>query len=132
MLQDLVHDVVEAREWSWSVVGLIVILTGLLIRGVLLRGILRGIKIRNRSWYSRTQKHYQKRALVGWIFFILFAAGITLFWRFETVFLKYLSSFKWLVIFTSFLLLSLFLHLRAYASAIVESVEENIAADKDI
>ena len=132
MIRDLLHAIVEDREWSWSVVGLFAILMGLLIRGILLSDILRGIKIRNRSWHKRAQAHYQRRAMIGWIFFILFVLGTILFWRFEAVFLRYLSALRWLLIFISLLIIALFLHLRAYACAIVEAVEEHVAADKDI
>lgn len=132
MIQDLVRATLDGREWSWSVVGLFAIVGGLLIRSILLRDILRGIKIRNRSWYKRAQTHYQRRAIVGWWFFILFVFGMMLFWRFEAAFLRYLTFFQWMLVFGSLLVLTLFSHLRAYARAIVEAVEENIAADKDI
>ena len=132
MLKAIIHSIVEGKEWSWSIVGLFVILVGLAIRGMLLRDILRGMKIRNRNWYRRTQEHYQERAIMGWIFFLFFAIGIMLLWRFETFFLRYFTFAQWISIFIGLLALSLFCHLKAYAKAIVEAVQENVAADKDI
>ena len=88
MISSLLHSIVEGKQWSWSLVGLAVILLGLLIRSFLLRDILRGIKIRNRSWYRRAQTHYQERAILGWIFFALFAVGALLLWRVDAVFLR--------------------------------------------
>jgi len=132
MMQAILHAIIEGKEWSWSVIGLVSILAGLIMRGFLLRDILRGMKIRNRSWYKRTQEYYQGRAILGWIFFICFAVGTMLLWRFEAFFLRYLNSLQWMLILTSLFVLSLFCHLRAYARAIVEAVQENVAADKDI
>ncbi|MBI4373016.1 MAG: hypothetical protein HY585_04750 [Candidatus Omnitrophica bacterium] len=131
-MEDLSRAVWEGREWSWSVAGLFAIIIGLLIRGLFLRDILHGIKIRNRSWYKRAQAHYQQRAILGWVFFILFILGVMLFWRFESFFLNYLRAAQWFVVFVTLLVISLFLHLRAYARALVEAVEDNVAADKDI
>lgn len=132
MIQDILQAITDGREWSWSVIGILAILAGLTVRAILLRDILHGMKIRNREWYQRTQLYYQKRSLVGWIFFILFVTGTTLLWRFETVFLIYLNSSQWLLVLLALLVLSLICHLRAYARAIVEAVDEHMAADKDI
>ncbi len=132
MTKSIFHSIVEGREWSWSVIGLIVILIGLIIRSALLRDILLGMKIRNQNWYRRTQEHYQGRAIIGWIFFILFAVGTMLLWRFETFFLRYFTIVQWVSILAALFVLSLFCHLRAYAKAIVEAVQENVAMDKDI
>ncbi|MBI4368315.1 MAG: hypothetical protein HY588_02865 [Candidatus Omnitrophica bacterium] len=132
MMSSLLHSIVEGKQWSWSLVGLAVILLGLLIRSILLRDILRGIKIRNRSWYRRAQAHYQERALLGWVFFALFAVGAMLLWRFDTFLLRYLSLLQWVLILAALLVSALFCHLRAYARAIVDAVQENVATDKDI
>ena len=132
MIRAIIYEIIEGKEWSWSVIGLVSILGGLSIRAFLLRDILRGMKVRNRSWYRRTQEHYQGRAILGWIFFICFAVGTMLLWRFEPFFLRYLSSLEWMLVLAGLFVLSLFCHLRAYAKAIVEAVQENIAADKDI
>ena len=78
----------EGKEWSWSVVGMIAVLAGLVLRGIIMRDILRGIKIRNRNWYQRAQAHYQKRSLIGWICFMVFAGGIMIQWRFPDFFLQ--------------------------------------------
>ena len=132
MTQALIRAIVEGKEWSWSVIGLITILGGLLIRSILLRDILRGMKIRNRNWYKRTQEHYQGRAIWGWIFFTFFAVGTMLLWRYETFFLRYLRFSQWALVLAALFAASLFCHLRAYARALVEAVQENVAADKDI
>ena len=129
---DILRAIVEGREWSWSVVGLFILVVGLAIRSALIGDVLRGLKIRNRNWYKRTQVHYQERAVFGWMFFAFCVVGAMLLWRFETFFLQYLNLLQWgLILLVSFVL-SLFCHLRAYARAIVEAVEEHVADDKDI
>ena len=129
---EMIEAIVRSRDWSWSLIGLFDIVGGLMVRSFLLRDILRGMKIRNRSWYERTQDHYQRRAVLGWIFFLFFALGTMLFWRFELFFLRFLNLFQWVLVLTGLLVLSLFSHLRAYARAIVEAVEESVGTDKDL
>ena len=46
--------------------------------------------------------------------------------------MTYLKLMEWIFILVTLFGLSLFSHLRAYARAIVEAVEENIATDKEI
>lgn len=132
MIKTMIRAIIEEKEWSWSIIGLVSISAGLLIRSFLLRDILKGMKIRNWSWYQRTLEHYQGRAIFGWIFFIFFVIGTMLLWRFETFFLRYFTFVQWITIFIGLLVLSILCHLKAYAKAIVEAVQENVAADKDI
>lgn len=132
MISETIRAIETGREWSWSVIGLIAILAGLVIRSLILRDVLRNIKIRNRSWYQRAQSFYQGRAIIGWIFFAIFAIGMMLIWRFESFFVRYLSFPQWTFVFLVFLVLALLAHLRAYARAIVDAVQENLVNDKDL
>ena len=77
--------------------------------------------VSDRNWYKHTQAHYERRALVGWILFAIFVVGAMLFWGFETFFLSYLRPWQWIVILLASFVASLFLHLRAYARAIVDA-----------
>jgi hypothetical protein len=128
----MLHAILEGREWSWSVLGFVAIVLGLIIRSLMLRGILRGMKVRDAHWYRRMLFYYEKRSIFGWICFVLAVSGATLLWRFENLFLKYLSNFEWFLVLLMFYILSLFLHVRAYAGAIVETVSENISSDRDL
>ena len=128
----LIQQIVDEREWSWSLIGLVAIVLGLIARSLFLKDILRSMKIRNKSWYRRTLTYYQKKSLLGWIFFGLFILGIILLWRIEESFLKYLSFLEWFLIFLSFFFLSIFFHLRAYAQSIVEALQENVTLDKEL
>ena len=129
---DTVRAILEEREWSWSVLGCVVMIASLIIRSLLLRNILHGMKVRDSNWYRRMLFYYEKRSIWGWICFAVVAAGTMLFWRFEPFFLKYLNTLEWVLVLFIFFTVSLFLHLHAYASAIVETVSENISSDKDL
>lgn len=132
MMQDILRAIAHGKEWSWSVIGLLAIIAGLSIRSFLLRDILHGMKVRNRNWYKKAQMHYQAHALLGWVFFAIFITGTMLFWRFEKLFLRYLNYQQWIIVLLGILVVSFFCHLRAYARAIVEAVDEQMAHDKDI
>jgi hypothetical protein len=55
-----------------------------------------------------------------------------LYWCFESLLLRYLNAFEWVLVWLAFFIAALFLHLHAYASAIVETVSENIGSEKDL
>lgn len=132
MNEELIHLIFNERQWSWSLVGLLSILLALGVRTLFLKDILRSMKIRNKSWYKRTLACYQKKSLVGWIFFGLFILGIILLWRMEPLFLKYFSFLEWFLFFISLFFLSIFFHLRAYTQSIIEALQENVALDKEL
>lgn len=132
MNEELIHLIFNERQWSWSLVGLLSILLALGVRSLFLKDILRSMKIRNKSWYRRALTYYQKRSLLGWIFFGLFILGLVLLWRMEPLFLKYFSSLEWFLFFVSLFFLSVFFHLRAYTQSIIEALQENVALDKEL
>ena len=132
MIEDIVSIIKNGKEWSWSVIGILTLLLGLGVRSIFLRDILREMKTRNRTWYHRMQLYYQRRAAIGWIFFGFFLIGAILLWRFDYFFLRHLSFAKWTCVLLALFIASLISHLKAYARAMVEAVQENVAADKDI
>ncbi len=132
MNDELIQTIFRERQWSWSVIGLLSVFLTLLLRALFLGGILRSMKIRNRSWYRRTLTHYQKRSVIGWIFFGLLNLIVIFLWTMEPKFLTYFSAREWFLILIALFLLSLFFHLKAYTRSIVESLEENISMDKEL
>ncbi len=120
------------REWSWSLIGIVVLLAALIVRAFLLRNVFSSMKVRNKTWYKRTLEQYQKRSLVGWIFFGLFILGIILLWRFEDVFLKRFSFVEWLLILILLFLVSVFSHLKAYARSMVEALQDQVDMSKEL
>ena len=132
MITSILEAIVTGKEWSWSVVGLIALLLGLGIRALVLRDILRGIKLRNRQLYDRVQSYYQGRSVFGWIFFIGFVIGSMLLWRFDSFLTRYLDLVVWSLVLMAFLMLALLVHLRGYARAIVDAMQESLGSDKDI
>lgn len=132
MIESAIQAIQAGREWSWSLIGILVIVFGLSIRSFFLHDILRGMKIKTRNWYGRTQANYQKRAALGWLFFALFVLGSMLLWRFDLAFRKYLSLREWIFTLSFLLIMSLICHLRAYAHAMIEVAQENAAADGNL
>ncbi|GEM_PF-6016973 len=132
MNQELIRMIINERQWSWSIIGLVVIIIGLSVRMFFLTDVLHVMKIRNRSWYKRTLTYYQKKSILGWFFFACFVLGVIFLWRFEAFFLKYLNFLEWMLIFISVFFLSLFFHMRAYARSIVEALLENVELDKEL
>ena len=132
MLKLFIQDILEGREWSWSVIGILAVVAGLILRSLLLSDILHRIKKSNRKWYKRVQTFYERRSLIGWGFFIAFVVGSMLIWRFERFFVKYMELEQWLLILVIFLVLSLFSHLRSYARSMIDAVQEQLISDKEL
>jgi uncharacterized membrane protein len=132
MIQSLLGYIVQGREWSWSVIGLIAILGGLIIRSFLISGILHRVKTSNRKWYKRTNSYYSRRAIYGWGFFLVFVLGSILLWRFENQLLQTLKMHEWVLILVACFAISLLLHLKAYARSIVDAAQDEMTANRDI
>ncbi|OGX06071.1 MAG: hypothetical protein A3G87_02480 [Omnitrophica bacterium RIFCSPLOWO2_12_FULL_50_11] len=131
MNTSLIRRLMEEREWSWPAIGIVTILVGLVLRSFFLSRILRQIKASNRQWYKRTQTYYEGRALLGWIFFGLFVGGSMLLWRFESFFLKYLDVWLCWIILGTCLVISLLLHICAYAQSMVDAIRDQGVLDKE-
>ena len=132
MIREVVTTIVDGREWSWALISCFAIFIALGLRGLVLRDLLWKIKSKDRDWYKNLQVRYQRRSAAGWVFIAMFAAGVTLFWRFENWFLRHLDAFRWMAIFVAFLAVSLICHLRAYAEAMIETICEEIGTEQDI
>ena len=121
----------EGREWSWALICLLLVIGTLVIRSLVLSGVLSKARRVNRKWAKRAVGYYERRSIVGWILFLIFIVGTTLLWRYESHFLEYLGRLEWLVIFLSFLVLGLVLHLRAYAQSIIDGAHEQAVQEKE-
>lgn len=76
-----IYAVLEQRDWSWTVMAILFIAVGLLVRMFVLQPVLRKAKEVGRKDYSEMKRHYLRRALWGWIFFALSVLFAIILWR---------------------------------------------------
>lgn len=123
MIRETLNAILDGRAWSWSVIGMLAILFGIIVRGIVLRDSFIGLKIKDRTSYKNLQKLYQERSWYGWVFFAMYVSLVSLFWRFEDIFLQKLGVFYWISIFLFLLMISIFCHMRAYIHSLIELLE---------
>lgn len=131
MNQEMIFQFLNDRASSWPLIGLIVFIIALLVRRVLLHDLLRDIKLRNHVWFHAIQSKYQKRALTGWVLFILSLSGFMALWRFEWFFLKYERLSFWILLFTLLLMISFIGHIQCYARAIFEVLQDDKMKERE-
>ncbi len=81
ILRPYFDAILAERDWSWSCVAILYILSGLVIRGWFtgtLENYARGL---NRKFRRAVKKAYLKRALLGWVFFLIPAVLLTVLWQ---------------------------------------------------
>ena len=78
MILDYWQAVLKERDWSWTLVAVLLILFGLVIRGWFLGPLIHKAKSLDRKIYHEIKSTYLKRSLAGWVFFFI-ATGLAVF-----------------------------------------------------
>jgi hypothetical protein len=71
----------QERSWSWSVIGIVYLVMGLLIRRLFLAPLIRRAKDLNRSTYEAFRSSYLKRSFLGWLFFLISFVTVIVLWN---------------------------------------------------
>lgn len=132
MNSEFFHQLMTDRNFSWPIVGILLIIGTLVIRFFLLHDILRELKYHNKAWYKSAQTHYQKHSITGWVIYLVSIAGLILLWRFEPFFVRFANFLCWVLIFTVLLMLSYLIHLKKYIKAIFKAMPAPAPQDTDI
>lgn len=131
-IQELLQSVLEDRGWSWAIIGIAAILTGLICRHGLVGDLLAALKAKNKTWYKRTQERYLSKSVIGWILFLLSIAGFVMIWRNARMFSGYMPIQYWIILFAALMACSYMAHLRAYMRSMIESIHENVPSEKEL
>ncbi len=121
-IQPFLDVILNERAWSWTIIGIAYLITGLIVRSWFLKPVIRYAKDMDRSYWHKIQGAYLKRAVGGWIFFfipwvilvILWYQGLNTCGKREYILLG-LACISYAV--------SILLHLQAFAFAIVDVVK---------
>jgi len=107
------------RTWSWSIIGIFYLGLTLIVRNWFLSAIVKRAKELKGRWYQDIKDLYLKRALTGWIFYLMSFAIILLLWV-RPDFLP-LTPVDWfsLVLAMVFYFISVLLHMQALGVAAV-------------
>lgn len=116
-LQTYLSVILKERGWSWTIIGIVYLSSGLFVRSIMLRPVVFASKQLNRSLYHDVKKRYFRKSAVGWFFFLIPLAVFALIWSrpqlFPITIRDLLIAFGGVVSY----LLSVIFHLQAFGIA---------------
>lgn len=123
---------VSERHWSWTVLGMVYLMLTLVIRHFLFRALVQETKILDSSLYGTVRKLYLKQSGAGWVVFFISFLGIVLAWINGQ---NQLMQKHFLILFCLALsllfFLSLILHLKAFAHALLSVLRQRMGVERD-
>ncbi len=115
--------ILNERDWSWALVGILVFIGMLLIRHLFISPIIRKSKELNRTPYEEFKKAYIKRGALGWAFFLISFTLVIGLWGYGARLpLSMKEALAILASIASFIL-SIIFHLQALGMAAVVALK---------
>lgn len=113
-LKSYLDIILIERDWSWTLIGILYLVIGLVVRGWFLKPLSLRAKVLDRSLYHEIKKDYLRHSLAGWIFFILPLIAFIILWSRKDLFpVTIKDAFTASAAIVSFILSVLF-HLQAF------------------
>ena len=78
MISDYLETILRERDWSWTLIAILFIIIGLVVRAWFIRPLASKAKTLDRKIYHEIKGAYLQRSLAGWIFFFM-AMGLAVF-----------------------------------------------------
>ena len=121
--------VITERSWSWSIVGILYLVSGYVIRGWFMRSLAVAAKSLELKQYQKFKQAYLRRSLVGWVLFLIPLAILAVFWM-QTDLLP-ISGKEAIALLAalSLFILSIMFHLGAFARAGLDTLR-HFSAEK--
>lgn len=80
MLSTYLDVILEERFWSWTVIAILYLVLGLILRGAILNNLFNKIKDLKKEYYHEVKSLYLKNSLYGWFFFTLSLIICVILW----------------------------------------------------
>jgi hypothetical protein len=118
------------RDWSWTLVALVYILAGILIRSWFIGPVFDKAKCLDKDLYHQIKKTYFQKSFVGWLAFYLPLTMVVALWRKDIFPIKVKDIFL-IIPAIIFFVLSIILHLQAFGKACIETVRGQSDREKE-
>ena len=118
-------------QWSWSIIALIVLIVGLIVRHIILRAVLLKIKHLPGDAGKSVQREYAKRSLIGWVLFGLAIVLTTLIGVLPDRLALYLPLMYWYLMVIALFGISLYSHMQAYLDGLIQLVEDKLSSGRE-
>lgn len=120
MIQKFSNLMINDRDWSWSVIGILYLILTLIIRNAFMRPLNVHLKELKRRWGKEIKDAYSKHSIVGWFFYFVSFGGVLFAWsRPDILPLTFKMTAGLVLIFVAYLLSILF-HVQALGLACAE------------
>ncbi len=81
LLKPYVDAILAERDWSWSFIGILYLVSGMIIRSWFLGPVASRVRNLDRKLRYSVKSAYLKRSFWGWIFFFIPLAVIIVLWQ---------------------------------------------------
>jgi len=124
-IKSFLDVLVEERFWSWTLVGILFLILGLILRGWVLKPLIAHAKLLDGKLYHKIKSAYFKKSLLGWVFFLASMTCVVTLWQQDLI--TPLVAKEWLLIVGSlvFFIASLLCHAVAFGIASVKVFRQN-------
>ena len=123
-LKPYLDAVLQGRDWSWTLVGLIYLIAGLIIRSWFLKPVVRRAKELDKKVYRQVKGEYLSRSVWGWLFFLITFMILVGLWNSSSGFpITEKQALLALAALASFIL-SIIFHLGAFAAAAIVTLKK--------
>lgn len=110
-------DVVLAeRTWSWTLIGILYLLAGFLVRSWFMRPLAVQLKQLGREFQHEVKKTYLQLSFWGWLFFLIPLGLFVLLWRSDILPFRVNDRYVVAGALISFIF-SIIMHLQAFGKA---------------
>ena len=120
------------RVWSWSLVGAVYLAVASLIRFFFFHGLTNELRQVDRGLYAEAMKTYLRHSLGGWVIFVIsFLLFIAVWVGWKGPFIERLPIFLLGFLLPLLFLLSIVMHYRAFAKALIGVLRQRLGIDRE-
>ena len=123
--------ILKEREWSWTLIGALYLLVTIFIHLVFFQGLTRETKQVDSNLYPAVRSAYLKHSLAGWILYFLsflFVIAVWIAWKGR---IELIPAVTFCLVLPFLFFLSLLLHMKAYAKALLSVLRRRTGIDKE-
>lgn len=117
------------RTWSWALIGMVYLIAAMTVRAWFLGPLAGQLKGIGPKPVREFKKVYLKKSVGGWLFFLLSLAAWIFLWLRHASFPVTIPAASWLAAGLVCYILSIVLHLMAFASAALEILKQQTIED---
>lgn len=115
-LKPYLDVILTERTWSWTLIGILYLLSGFLVRSWFISPITRHLKPLSREAQNEVKKKYLQHSFWGWVFFLIPLCFFILLWRSDILPFHVDDRYVVLAAILSFIF-SIIIHLQAFGKA---------------